>query len=102
MPTYTFKNEKTGEIWDDLISMSERELLLKENSHIKQLPPTQINIVRGTSTQKSLRNDDGWRENLSRIAEAHPNSALADSHGDKSIKAVKTRKALEKWRKKMA
>jgi|TARA_B100001063_G_C16689442_1_gene516217 hypothetical protein len=36
MPLYSFKNKKTGKIWDEMLSLSEREDLLK-NKHIEQL-----------------------------------------------------------------
>ena len=54
---------------------------------------TGINIVAGVG---SIKSDSGWKENLSRIAEAHPRSALADRHGKKSIKEIKTKQVVEK------
>tara|TARA_R110000772_G_scaffold131093_2_gene239362 strand:+ start:412 stop:735 length:324 start_codon:yes stop_codon:yes gene_type:complete len=102
MPTYCFKNEKTGEEWEDMMSIAERSTLLEKAPHIRQLPPTQLNIVAGTSASKSLRTDDGWKENLSRIAEAHPTSELASTHGDKSAKEAKTRQVVDKWKSKRA
>ena len=36
------------------------------------------------------------KDNLSRIAEAHPNSALADRYGKKSTKEIKTKQVLAK------
>ena len=35
---------------------------------------------------------------MSRIAEAHPTSPLADRYGKKSIKQVKTREVIKKHR----
>ncbi len=102
MPTYTFFNEQSGIEWDDIMSYAERTEFLEQNPHIKQVPPTKLNIVRGTSLSKSTRTDGGWNENLQRIAEAHPTSEIANQYGDKSAKAVKTRQAVEKWRKKRA
>jgi hypothetical protein len=99
MPTYTFKNVKTDEVFDELMSISEREAFLSDNPNIQQLPPTQLNIVAGHG---GIRNDAGWQENLSRMAEAHPTSELASRYGDKSVKESKTRQAVEKWRKKRA
>ena len=46
-----------------------------------------------------MKNDSGWKDNLSRIAEAHPTSALADRYGKKTIKQLKTKQVLEKHRK---
>ena len=43
-----------------------------------------------------VKNDSGWKENLSRIAEAHPNTPLADRYGKKTTKEIKTRQVLKK------
>ena len=51
-------------------------------------------MVRGTAS--TFKNDDGWNENLSRIAEAHPNSALANKVKGKTAKEVKTQEVLKK------
>jgi hypothetical protein len=101
MPTYLFVNEKTGEEFEELMTMSEREAYLSDNPHIRQLPPSQLNI-QFRSSYSGIKNDGGWNDHMSRIAEAHPTSAVANQYGDKSSKAVKTRAAVEKWRKKRA
>ena len=98
MPTYTFYDSEMDHEFEESMSMSEREAFLKDNSHIQQRITT-MNIVRGTG---GMKNDAGWNEQLSRIAEAHPSSELASNKGDKSIKAARTRQAVEKWRKKRA
>ena len=49
------------------MSISERETYLEQNPHIKQLI-NKINIVSGTG---GIKTDSGWKENMSRIAEAH-------------------------------
>ena len=95
MPTYTFENTKTGKVYDEYMSISDRETYLEQNPHIKQLI-TKINIVSGTG---GIKNDSGWKDNLQRIAEAHPTSALADRYGKKSIKEIKTKQVIEKHRK---
>ena len=46
-----------------------------------------------------MRNDEGWNENMARLAAANPNTHLADKVGIRSSKEVKTQKAIEKWRK---
>ena len=95
MPTYTFENTKTGKVYDEYMSISDRETYLEQNPHVKQLI-TKINIVSGTG---GLKNDQGWKEMQSRIAEAHPASPFADKHGKKSIKEIKTKQVIEKHRK---
>lgn len=101
MPTYTFFNEDSGMEWDDMMSISEKENFLSKNPHIRQVPAA-LNIVGSVMGQKTMRNDSGFKENMQRIAEAHPTSSLAQTYGDKSSKAVKTRQAVEKWRSKRA
>ena len=93
MPIYTFENTKTGKVYDDMMSISEKESFLKKNKHIKQMLTT-INIssgVRGVN----MKNDGGWKDNLSRIAEAHPNSELAKQPKRRSTKEVKTQQVVE-------
>tara|TARA_B110000858_G_C17790679_1_gene469725 strand:+ start:500 stop:796 length:297 start_codon:yes stop_codon:yes gene_type:complete len=94
MPSYTFEDTKTGKVFDEFYSISDKEEYLEKNKHIKQLI-TKINIVSGTG----IKNDSGWKENLSRIAEAHPTSPFADRFGKKSIKEIKTKQVIEKHRK---
>ena len=97
MPIYTFENTKTGKVYDDMMTISEKEDFLEKNKHIKQRL-TAINIVGGVQgiTHKT---DGGWKDNLQRIADAHPTSALADRVKKKSIKEVKTQQVMAKHRK---
>ena len=97
MPTYTFFNKRTKKQYTELMSISEMEEYLSKNKHISQVI-VPINIVAGVSGL-THRNDQGWKENMSRIAEAHPTSPLAERYGKKSIKDIKTRQVLEKHRK---
>ncbi len=97
MPTYTFKDTATEEIWDEICSYSERVAFLAENPHITTIITSAPTLV-STRYTSGPKNDSGWNENLARIAEAHPASALADRYGSKSIAAAGTRNAVKKWR----
>ena len=97
MPIYTFENTKTGEVYDDMMSIAEKEEFLEKNKHIKQKLTT-INISSGVMGV-NMKNDGGWKDNLSRIAEAHPNSELAKQHKRRSTKEVKTQQVVEKHRR---
>ena len=100
MPIYTFYNKKTKKEYDDMMSISEMEDYLSKNKHITQvLQP--INIVAGVSGL-THKNDQGWKENMSRIAEAHPTSPRADRYGKKSIKQIRTQQALKKNKQRIA
>lgn len=99
MPEYTFFNIESGMEWDDIMSISEKEEFLKNNPKVTQVLNT-MNIVSGVG---GIRNDAGWGEVLQKTAEAHPGSELAASMGSKqSTKEVKTRQAVERWRKSRA
>jgi len=37
MPSYTFRNKKTGKEWIDFLSISDKEKYLEENTNIEQL-----------------------------------------------------------------
>ena len=85
MPLYTFMNKDTDEVFTEMMSISQREEYLSQNPNISQKIVT-VNMISGSG----LKNDNGWKENLSRIAEAHPTSALADQVGRKTTKERKT------------
>ena len=92
MPTYIFKNNETGEEWEEFFSISGREEFLEQNPHITQLP-SMVSIVSDTG---GIKNDNGWGDNMQRIAEAHPGSPLARRYGKKSTKEINTRNVLKK------
>lgn len=96
MPTYQFKDEDNGDEFEIELRISELDEFKKDNPSFKQLLTGAPGIVAGVG---GMRNDDGWNEQLSRIAEAHPTSKLAERYGKKDPKTVKTREALDKWRK---
>ena len=91
MPSYSFKNNETGEEWEEFFSISGREEFLEQNPHITQLP-SMVSIVSDTG---GIKNDNGWGDNMQRIAEAHPGSPLARRYGKKSTKEINTRNVLK-------
>ncbi len=97
MPAYTFENIKTGEEYTIHMSMSEIDNYLKKNKNVRQVF-TSLNIVGGVAGI-TYKNDQGWKENMSRIAEAHPNSPHAERYGKKTIKQSKTKQVIDKHRK---
>ena len=97
MPIYTFENIKTGKVYDDMMSIAEKEEFLEKNKHIKQCLTT-INISSGVQGI-NMKTDGGWKDNLSRIAEAHPTSELAKQHRRRSAKEIKTQQVVEKHRR---
>ena len=96
MPTYRFLNTKTGEEYEDLMSISEMEKH-KRQKHIELLPPTQMNIISSTGSLDS-KTDSGWKDTLSKISEAHPNSPLASRYGKRSVKDTQIENVRKKHR----
>jgi len=98
MPTYTFKDIETGETFDEMMSYADKVEFLEDNPHIKPILNS-LNIVAGVGLDSRIKNDEGWNENLQRIAEAHPTSDLANRYVKKTAKEAKTENAVAKWRK---
>ena len=95
MPTYTLINKNTGDEFEEFCTWDELEECLKKNTDFKQkvsAPALVGDHIGGVGPKV----DGGFKENLSRIAEAHPTSALADSYGTKSTKDIKTHQVLRK------
>ena len=82
------------------MSISEMEDFIKKK-HIKLLPPTQLNIVSSTGSIDS-KTDNGWKEVLSKVSEAHPASNLASQYGKKSVKDTQVDRVIQKHRAKKA
>ena len=96
MPTYKFKNLKTGVVYEDFMSIKDMEKL-RENPNIELQMPDTLNIISQTGDNIDAKTDAGWKETLSKISEAHPNSELANQYGRrKSAKDVKTAEVRKK------
>jgi len=97
MPTYLFRDTNTGEIHERLMSISAREDYLKEHPHMTTIIQAPM-LVSGVSTSNAKQNKvpDGFKEVLSKVAEAHPTSTVAERYGKKSTKDVKTREIVKK------
>jgi hypothetical protein len=93
MPLYDFMDNSTGEQFTKLMSVAAREQFLTDNPTVTPVVCAPA-IIGGTSLNQ--KNDSGWKENLSRIAEAHPSSALAAKVGGRSTKQVKVAEAASK------
>ena len=96
MPTYSFRDEDTGEEITVMMRIAELDKFKKDNPNLV----TVISAPGIVSDVGGIRNDSGWQENMQRIAEAHPASPLGDRYGKKSISEIKTREVLNKHMKK--
>jgi len=98
MPVYLFRDTKTEETFDKFMGMDEKQPYLEANPHLESVI-TAPNVVAGVASSKTLRNDNGFKEVLSKISEAHPTSAVAEKHGRRTTKQIKTQQVVEKHRK---
>ena len=76
MPTYTFRNTETEEIFDKIMSWNSREEYLKENPKLEVIMGAP---AMGDSVRLGIRKpDQGFNEVLSKIHAANYKSNLAD------------------------
>lgn len=97
MPTYTFINQQTGEVFDEFMSWESRKDFLKTNPHIDAVI-TAPTIVGGVSI--SDKTADGFKEVMSRIGENAPGSPVDQQYNRKSVKRSQTENILAKHRAK--
>lgn len=95
MPTYSFIDTDTDEEFEIFMSFSDREEFLKENPSVQPTIISAPALVRGVGTHNKV--PDGFKEVLSKVAEAHPESVVGDRYGRKTIKSVKTREIVNKY-----
>tara|TARA_B110000483_G_C18173538_1_gene534149 strand:- start:1887 stop:2201 length:315 start_codon:yes stop_codon:yes gene_type:complete len=94
MPTFRFKNEETGEEFDEFFTTNNaKHEMLSEHPNIRQLP-SMFSISGGTGDR--IKNDNGWNEVLSKAAEGNPGTPIADRYGKPSSKEIKTRQIVKK------
>jgi len=94
MPIYTFYNKRTKKQFDEMMMIAEMEEYLKKNKHITQVL-TGLNIVASVGN-RAMKTDSGFKDVLSKIGEAHPQSALAKQTTKRSIKQIKTEQEIAK------
>jgi hypothetical protein len=70
VPSYTFKNLDTEEVYTTVMSISEREDFLKSNPHMQQVIHSAPAL--GDSIRLGIRKpDNGFRDRLKEIKKAH-------------------------------
>ena len=100
MPTYIFKNKKTGIVYEDFMSITDMEKILS-NPHM-ELVIDSVNIISQTGDNIDAKTDSGWKEVLSKVSEAHPASHLANQYGKKSVKDTQVASIIKKHKRKRA
>ena len=98
MPTYRFKNNETGEEWENFMSISASEIFLEDNPHCSKMLFA-MNIVGGTGD--AVKPNGGFTEVMQGIAATNPYSPLADTYGKKDPTSVKLRNVVKDVKKKV-
>jgi hypothetical protein len=98
MPVYDFRNNETGEEWEEKMSYDDMKALTEDGKIV--ILYKQMNFVHAAGSDGGGKVPDHFKEVMSKISEANPNSPLAEKWGSKSHKEIKTREAVEKARKK--
>ena len=93
MPTYTFEIIETGEQYDEMMKISERDDYIKNNPQVKPVM-TAPNFV-GDHIVKKM--DGGMNETLQKIADRNPNTPLADRFSSRSSKDIQKEKVVKKY-----
>ena len=75
--------------------------MVGKKCYLKILPPTTLNIVSSVGNIDS-KTDNGWKEVLSKVSEAHPASNLAKQYGKKSVKDTQVESIIKKHKRKRA
>ena len=88
MPTYIFRNKTTGVEWEKDMRISELDKYKEENN--AEIIIKTVNLVTGTGENIDAKTDDGWKETLAKISEAHPSSELNKQYGKRTVKDIKT------------
>lgn len=100
---YTFIDTKTKKIVVHDLKISEYDAFKKANPRLERYHDSAPAVTFNGRTFRSLdaQTDNTWKEVLSKVAEKHKGSPLAEQYGKKTIKEVKTREVVAKHVKKM-
>lgn len=98
MPTYEFVNLETGEPFEVFMSISQREVYLRENPHIQPMVSAPA-IIGGTGSYQKV--PEGFKEVLAKVGEKHPGSAVGEQYGNKTNAQIKAREIVKKYKEKM-
>jgi hypothetical protein len=93
MPLYTFQDTETGEVDDVIMKYEDKKAFLADNPHITEVMGAPA-FVKGVGDR--TKPPEGFKELLSKISEANPNSKLAQDYGPKDHKSVKIRELVQK------
>lgn len=73
MPTYSFRNKETGEIFDKMMRMAERDPYLESNPNLESVITSAPAFAGDHIT---IKKDTGFKEVLQKIHQRSPGSTL--------------------------
>jgi hypothetical protein len=95
MAKYTFLNTLSNDVEEHIVRISDYDSFMKDNPHLQRYFDSSdvLNIVGGVG---GIKTDSGFKEVLSKVAEAHPNSQLANKTVSRTAAQVKTEQIKKK------
>jgi len=97
MPLYEFEDTDTGEKFEIMLKIAEREEFLKANPNVKSVMSAPM-IVGGVDGLR--RPDEGFKEVLSKIGEQNPQTPFGrEVNSAKGSKQGAVNRAVDKWKK---
>lgn len=104
MPSYTFKNKKTGKTKEYTMRMSEYDQFKKDNPNLERIIDDVGVAFRGrgdrTISELAAAKRPGWGEVLAKIGQQNPDSPLnSDFAKNKTHKRLKAEAVVEKHAK---
>lgn len=101
MPTYEFLNKKTKKIEEHFMSISAYDAFVAKNPHLERYHQSPPMLLHHTTASDGIKTDNTFKEVMSKVAEKHPNSPLADRYLRKKTKDIKTKEIIKKHREKV-
>ena len=96
MPLYEFEDTETGERFELLLKISEREDFLKANPNVKSVMSAPM-IVGGVDGLRKV--DDGFNEVLQKIGEQNPQTPFGrEVNKSTTAKQGAVNRAVDKWK----
>jgi len=96
MPLYEFEDTDTGERFEIMLKISEREDFLKANPNVKSVMSAPM-IVGGVDGLRKV--DDGFNEVLQKIGEQNPQTPFGrEVNKATSAKQGAVNRAVDKWK----
>ena len=99
MPIYRFKDKESGEVFDHLLKISEKQDFLDANPQLESIITGAPKIISGR--EGGLKPDEGFNELLSRIGEANPHTNLGRSVNKHTAKQTAINKAVDNYKKRI-